>query len=107
MTDLASILLGLNTGNNITPTPPAAFLGPISPTLTLDDLVTKMTRGPALALGDRVPALTGTLQVGAPADAAILVVSNAGGYQYTLSVWTVTSPTQITVVNTIKAGAIR
>lgn len=106
MTDLASILLGLNTGNNISPTPPPAFLGPISPTLTLSDLVTKMTRGPALALGDRVPALLGTLQVDAPADAAIWTVTN-GTYTYVLSPWTVTSSVQITTVKTIKAGIIQ
>jgi dihydroorotase len=106
MTDIASILLGLNNGNNITPTAPAAFLGPISPALTLDDLVTKMTRGPALVLGDRVPALLGTLQVGAPGDAAVLNVAS-GSFAYSFGYWGVTSPTQITVVKTIKGGVVQ
>lgn len=105
MTDMASILLGLNNGNNISPAPPAAFLGPIQTALVLDDLVTMMTRGPALVLGDRVPPLLGTLQVGAPADAVVWNVQ-PGSYTHVLSPWTVTSPVQITVVKTIKGGLV-
>ena len=105
MADWASILFGLNTGNNISPTPPAAFTGPIQTALTLDDVVYKMTRGPALALGDRVPALLGTLQIGAPGDAAILNVQS-GSFAYTLNPWTITSPTKIEVVKTIKGGTL-
>lgn len=105
MVDLASILLGLNNGNNISPAPPTAFQGPIQTALTLPDLVTKMTRGPALALGDRAPALLGTLRIGAPGDAAVLNVAS-GSFTYMLNGWTISSPTQITVVKTIKGGAL-
>ncbi len=105
MVDLASILLGLNNGDNISPAPPAAFTGPIQTALTLSDVVYRMTRGPALALGDRAPALLGTLQLGAPGDAAILNVAS-GSFAYPFGYWTVTSPTQITVVKTIKGGVL-
>ena len=105
MVDMASILLGLNTGDNISPTPPAAFTGPIQTALTFPDLVTKMTRDPALALGDRVPALLGTLQVGAPGDATVLNVAS-GSFSYPFGYWTITSPTQITVIKTIKNGQV-
>lgn len=105
MVDFASILLGLNTGNNISPTPPAAFLGPIQTAQTLNDMIYKMTRGPALALGDRAPALLGTLQIGAPGDVAVLNVQS-GSFSYPIAPWTVTSPTKIEVVKTIKGGVI-
>jgi dihydroorotase len=111
MTDMASILLGLNNGNNISPLPPAAFQGPIQTALTLSDVIYKMTRGPALVLGDRVPALTGTLQVGSPGDVAVLNVQS-GSFAYPIcsvlcsTTWTITSPTKIDVVKTIKGGAL-
>lgn len=105
MVDMASILLGLNNGNNISPTPPAAFQGAIQTALTFSDLVYKMTRGPALALGDRAPAMLGTLQIGSPGDAAVLNVAS-GSFTYYLNPWTITTPTQITVVKTIKGGAL-
>lgn len=101
MTDMASILLGLNNGNNISPAPPAAFQGAIQTALTLSDVIYKMTRGPALALGDRVPALLGTLQVGSPGDVAVL--HDAGASTYYLNPWTI-STSKIEVVKTFKGG---
>jgi predicted amidohydrolase len=107
MTDLASILLGLNNGSNVSPAwPPIA--GPIPTPLTLDDVVRMMTTAPAAVIGDRGPAGLGTLKVGAPGDVTVIDVQS-GSFQFPIwqpggSFVTVTSPTKLVVVRAFRAG---
>ncbi len=109
MPDVMSIHYGLNKPQNINypgagPLPPFNTLTDLSPAITIDDVVRAVTETPGAVIGDRVP-LIGTLQVGAPADVAIMELET-GTFTYTdyPGAYTLTTTNRFTPVQCYVGG---
>lgn len=103
LTEVMANMLALNSPSHINYSP-FKSLPDLSPAITLDDVVTWTTYAPAQVI-NRVP-LLGTLQLGAPADVAVLQVVNGSFTLNDTFGRTLAASQKILPVQAIKSGVV-